>query len=256
LRLARFEQGEFVEHRFDWNRGEHLFASEPTQQGKTYILYRLADKVLRDHEDDVSFASLMPKPGDPTTRDWMARLELRETPVWPPLPRLPFRRKPRGYVLWPPHLRDAEASVNREHVGAIMRGALNHQYWTGNSLTLADDAHVLAALMKANPELEQTLTAGAGLGSAVWVASQKPSGSKTGSLTSFAYSAPTHLLFGHDPYEANLQRLSEIGGVNPELIASIVKDLPLHRIMTPQGPKNVSEKLYIHKLGYMCIVGL
>ena len=44
--------------------------------------------------------------------------------------------------------------------------------------------------------------------------------------------------------------------MNPDLIADIVRNLPVHRIMTPGGPKNVSEKLYIHKLGYMCVVGL
>jgi hypothetical protein len=257
VRLARFERREFLDRRFDWNFGEHAFFCEPTQQGKSYMMYQMAQKVLRDYERSVSLASLMPKPADPATREWMAQLNLAETPRWPPPPRWPWQRKPAGHVVWPPHDPSLPAAENWKRCSKVLSACMRQQYWRGNSLTLGDDSHILAVLMQLNPEIEQHLTAGGGMGSAIWLANQKPSGSQsTGSLTTFAYSAPTHLVFGHDPDERNLKRLAEIGGVNPDEVASIVRDLPVHRISTPQGPKNVSDKLYIHKLGYMCIVGL
>lgn len=256
MRLRRFERLEFIRERFDWNPGEHLFASEPTQQGKSRLLGELTEEVLRRYEGTgLRFASLMPKPSDPATSELVARIGLEVTSQWPPRRRL-FHGKPPGHVVWPEHIKDALPEVNRRHVGGILRAAMRDQYWRGNSLTLMDDAHIAAVLYGLNAEAEEHLTAGGGLGSALWVAGQKPSGSKTGSLTTFAYSAPTHLIFGHEPDERNLSRLAEIGGVNPEHIASIVKALPMHRIQTPNGPKNVSEKLYIHKLGTMCVIGI
>lgn len=256
MRLETFDRDEFVGHRFEWNPGEHLFASEPTQQGKSYLIGQLTQKVLAQYEGTgLRFASLMPKPTDPATAELVHRAGLEVTDRWPPKRHL-FGPAPAGHVVWPRHLKDAEPGVNRRHVGGILRTAMRDQYWRGNSLTLMDDAHIAAVLYGLNTEAEEHLTAGGGMGSALWIASQKPSGSKVGSLTTFAYSAPTHLIFGKDPDERNLARLAEIGGVNPDEIAGIVRNLPMHRIITPQGPKNVSEKLYIHKLGYMCQIGL
>jgi hypothetical protein len=160
-------------------------------------------------------------------------------------------------VLWPRHMKNADVAVNRAHLTAAMRPCLRDQFWKGDSLTFADDAHTAAVLLDLNDQFEQHLTDGGALGSALWLANQKPSGSQaTGSLTTFAYSAPTHLVFGHDPDARNIRRLSEIGGVDPDLVAWTIRRLPMHRINTPQGTKNISEKLYIHKGGpWMCIVG-
>lgn len=255
MRLARFDRDEFLGHRWDWNRGEHVYLCEPTQQGKSFLANQLIQRTLPDYEG-IRFVSFMPKPRDPATSEWAPRIGLKVIDHWPPPARFPFQDKPAGYVLWPKHLAAATPKENREHLAAMMRPALKDLYWGGNSIAFADDAHIAAVLCGLNPEFEEHLTAGGGMDASLWIANQKPSGSQaTGSLTTFAYSAPTHLIFGHDPDKRNLQRLSEIGGVNAEMIEDIVRNLPVHRIMTPSGPKNVSEKLYIHKLGYMCIIG-
>lgn len=258
MRLARFARDDFVGHRFDYNAGEHLYASESTQGGKSYLLNQLLGRVLGDYEPgDISAVSLMPKPKDPATSEWAPRLGLKILDRWPPPGTWPFQQKPPGYVLWPKHLKNATPKENRQHIAGIMRPCLKDQYWKGNSITFADDAHIAAVLIGLNPEFEEHLTAGGGMGAALWLANQKPTGSQaTGSLTTFAYSAPTHLIFGRENDDRNLRRLAEIGFINSELIASIVKNLPVHTIMTPHGPKNVSEKLYIHKAGYMCVIGL
>ena len=131
---------------------------------------------------------------------------------------------------------------------------LSEQYWQGNSITVADDVYLMAVILELNPLLEEILTAGGGMNASLWLAGQKPSGTVGGgSLTSFAYNSPTHLFLGHDPDERNQKRFSEIGGVDPKLVAEVVKHL---RIFQVNG-KNVSEKLYIHKGGpWMAVVGL
>lgn len=257
IRLSRFRRGEFLDDIWDYQPGEHVFACESTQQGKTTLMYQLAERVLAEQET-LRFASLMPKPRDPATRLWAQHLNLRITDNWPPPSRLPWQEKPAGYVVWPKHLKNADVKTNREHLSGILRKVMKEQYWKGDSVTLIDDAHLLAVLLGLNPEIEEQLTAGASMGSAAWLTNQKPSGSAaTGALTTFAYNATTHLFLGAERDERNIRRFSEIGGVDPDLIADVVRhDLAIHRVQTPSGVKNVSDKLYIHKGGpWMCIVG-
>jgi hypothetical protein len=114
--------------------------------------------------------------------------------------------------------------------------------------------YLLAVLLELNDQLEEFLTAGGGMNASCWLAGQKPSGTVGGGhLTSFAYNAPTHLFLGHDPDERNVKRFSEIGGVDPKLVAGVVSNLRIHQV----NGKNVSEKLYIHKGGpWMAVIGL
>lgn len=255
MRLARFDRQEFIDHYWRYEPGEHAYFCEPTQQGKSYFINQLLAKTLPELEE-TRFVSLMPKPRDPATSYWAPRLGLKIIDRWPPPGSWPGR-KPAGYVLWPRHLKKADVKANREHLAAVMRPALRDQYWKGNTLTFADDAHIVAVMLGLNDQLEEHLTAGSAMPAGLWLANQKPSGSAaTGSLTSFAYSAPTHLVFGHDPDERNIHRFSQIGGVDPEMVAWTVRRLPVHQVQTPSGRKNISEKLYIHKGGpWMCIVG-
>jgi hypothetical protein len=112
----------------------------------------------------------------------------------------------------------------------------------------------MAVLLGLNMDLEEFWTAGAEGGAALWAPNQKPSGTiGGGSVSSFSYNSPTHLIFGPDTDVRNQKRFSEIGGgVDPQLIASIVPTLAKHRI----GTKNITDKLYVHKGGpWMCIIG-
>lgn len=64
-------------------------------------MYQALDESMRQNPG-LTVASVMVKPRDPATAEWARRLDLRETPAWPPRKKL-FSAKPRGYVLWPPH---------------------------------------------------------------------------------------------------------------------------------------------------------
>jgi hypothetical protein len=252
MSLLQLDRSEWLEDYFDYNPGEHVVIIEPTGGGKTTIAYQMLGTVMRRYPD-LSVASFQPKPDDPSTAAWARSLNLRETPVWPPQRKL-FAVKPAGHVLWPRHRMDLPPGERRELVGQVLRKGLDGQYVAGDSVSLIDDAHSAATYMKLNDYIEEILVNGRAGGAAAWLALQKPSGTiNAGGITTYAYSSPTHFLFGKDTEDRNLKRLSEIGGgVSAAKVESIIRDLRLYRI----GRNTVSQKLYIDKRGpYMALIG-
>ena len=255
MRIARFSREEFLARKFDYRPGEHGGFWEPTQGGKTHLAYQAADAALR-RNPHLRFVSAMPKSRSPATSRWAAALDLRVIDSWPPPRSL---SKPRGYVLWPRHLKGRPVADNRAHLAGIFRRMMTDQYQAGDSLTLADDIYLLAVIYGLNMECEEFWTAGAEGGAGLWGPNQKPSGTVGGgSVSSFSYNSPTHLFFGQDTDVRNRKRFSEIGGgIDPEIIAGIVPRLQRFPVQTPEGVKNISEKLYIDKRGpYMAIIGV
>lgn len=256
MRVARIPREVFLTEYFDYQPGEHVSFIEPTQQGKTHLAYQCLDQAMT-RWPHLRAVSLMPKSRDPATAGWAARLGMKVIGGWPPK-RQWFGERPRGYVLWPPHLKNAPVEVNRAHLAPVFRQCLADQFRQGDAITLADDVYLTAVLLGLNPDLEEHWTAGAGGGVGLWSTNQKPSGTiGGGSVSSFVYNSPAHLFLGHDPDVRNRKRFSEIGGVDPALVAETVMGLQKYRIQTQSGIKTISEKLYISKAGpYMAIIGL
>jgi hypothetical protein len=249
LQLGR---SEFLDEYFDYRPGEHLNAISPTGAGKTFIAYQCAQVAIRQNPQ-LDFTSLMPKPRSPETVKWARVLGLKETPEWPPQ-RWPLQDKPPGYVLWPRHRKDLPVEQRRALVAAQLRKCLSSHYWKGNCIVFADDIYVAAVLMGLNPECEEFYTAGRENNAGLWGANQKPSGTLGGgSVTTFSYNAPTHLLFGKDTDQRNIRRFGEIGGgIDPREIEAIVRNLRIFKI----GGNPVSEMLYLDKRGpYMAVIG-
>lgn len=252
MSLLQLDRQEWLEEYFDYNPGEHVVIIEPTGGGKTHLAYQMLGEVMHRYPH-LRVVSFMPKPTDPSTAAWARALNLRETPEWPPRPKL-FQGKPAGHVLWPRHRLDLPPSARREEVGKVLRAGLDAQYKAGRSISLVDDAHSAATYMGLNDYIEEQLVNGRAGGAAAWLPLQKPSGTvNAGGITSYAYSSPTHLLFGKDTDVRNLKRLSEIGGgIDPARVEGLVRNLRLYRI----GNNTVSEKLYIDKRGpYMSLIG-
>jgi len=256
MRVARIPRETFLTEYFDYQPGEHVSFIEPTQQGKTHLAYQCLDQAMARYPH-LRTVSLMPKSRDPATAGWAQRLDMKVIGGWPP-PKNWLREKPRGYVLWPPHLKNAPVEVNRAHLAPVFRQCLADQFREGNAITLADDVYLTAVLLGLNPDLEEHWTAGAGGGVGLWSTNQKPSGTiGGGSVSSFVYNSPAHLFLGHDPDARNRKRFSEIGGVDPALVTETVMGLQKYRVQTAGGIKTISEKLYICKTGpYMAIIGL
>jgi hypothetical protein len=252
MSLLELGRQDWLENYLDVEPGEHGIIVEPTGGGKTWMMWQILATIIPQHPE-LRPVVLMPKATDPSTVQWSRSLGLRETPVWPPEPKL-FRGKPPGYVLWPKHRMDLGPEERREKVGAVLRVGLDDQYKRGKSITVVDDAHSAATMMGLNSYIEEILVNGRAGGASMWMALQKPSGTvNSGGITSFAYSSPTHYLFGKDTEARNLKRLSEIGGgIDPDKVESIVRGLRLYRI----GGHTVSQKLYIDKRGpYMALIG-
>lgn len=249
--LTYLDREEFLSSYWAWKPGEHVCLFEPTQQGKTYLMHQLLDRSMTEYPQ-LRTVTAVPKPRDPATRMWTEKLDMKVISDWPP-PYNPFS-KPRAYALWPKHLKGTDREANKAHLQRIFQRMMSEQYWQGDSITVCDDVYLLAVMLELNPQLEEFLTAGGGMNASAWLAGQKPSGTVGGGhLTSFAYNAPTHLFLGHDPDERNVKRFSEIGGVDPKLVAGVVSNLRIYQV----NGKNVSEKLYIHKGGpWMAVIGL
>ncbi len=252
MSLLQLDRRDWLENYFDWLPGQHVLIVEPTGGGKTHLAYQMLAEVM-SRFPRLSYVSLMPKPADPATAAWAKALGLRETPVWPPRPRL-LAGRPAGHVLWPRHRMDLPPAQRREEVGKVLRAGLDAQYKAGSSVSLVDDAHSAATYMALNDYIEEILVNGRAGGAAAWLPLQKPSGTvNAGGITTYAYSAPTHLIFGRDTDARNLKRLAEIGGgVDAGRVQDIVRGLRLYRI----GDHAVSQKLWIDKRGpYMALIG-
>jgi hypothetical protein len=253
--LAEFDRAEFFgtdggPGYFNYHAGEHAAWIYPTQKGKSHLMWQALGAAMRQNPD-LSAVTLMPKAKSPSTSRWAASMDFRETPSWPPRRKL-FQSRPAGYVVWPPHRQDLTAADDRAQVASVLREALHARLWEGNGITIADDLHILA-LMGLSAECEEIWTTGGEGGAGLWGANQKPSGTKTGSVSSFFYNCSSHLFLGKDTDHANVQRFSEIGGgINPVEIARIVRNLKLYRI----GDKTISQVLYIDMRGpYKALIG-
>jgi len=252
MSLLQLDRPEFLDHYFDYRRGEHAAWIYPTGRGKSTLAYQCADVAMRQNPD-LTFCSLVPKAKSPTTAQWARTLELQETPTWPPRKRL-FAAEPRGYALWPKHRKDLTAAANRAQLAEHFRKALHDLLWQGDCIVFGDDLHRLAVLLGLNTELEEIWTTGAEAGCGGWGANQKPSGTvNSGAVSSFFYNSPSHMFFGRDSDQRNIRRFSEIGGgINPREIAYHVQRLRLF----PINGKVISEVLYLDTRGpFMALVG-
>lgn len=252
MRVEYIDREEFLQNRFDYEPGQHLNIISPTGAGKSHLMYQLAEQVI-DRYPDLDFCSFMPKPRDATTRKWMSKLNLAETEQWPPKKKL-LSADPNGYVFWPKHILNNEAA-NREHLSAQFRNAINRLYTNGNSIAFADDAFLLGVIYKLNPELTRHWVAGRSMGASLWTTLQKPSGTLEGTIPSFAYDSPTHMLFGKDTDARNLNRISEIAisQFDPSDLKNIISNLRVYNI----GGSAVSEMLYLNRSGpYAAIIGV
>lgn len=259
--LARYDRPEWLQHRFDYTMGSHIGCFERTQQGKTHLIYQMADIAVLQNPGLIP-VSLMPKSRDPGTYKNAVSRGWQIIGDWPPPKAPPWKQKPPGYVLWPQHLKGVPVQQNREHLARIFRRCLAGQFQQGESLTIADDAFNLAVLLDLNAEIEELLTAGEGGGAGIWLTGQKPSGTQaSGSVTTFAYNQPTQFLLGREPLAENRKRFDAIGGVDTRVVSGTVANLPVHPVIvnTPNGPKtkNISEKLHIDLRGpFLSIVGV
>jgi len=184
-----FTRAEFLRERWDYQRGEHVSIFGPTQiAGKTHLMVDLLANT------DTSFCRLPPtmlvaKPQDPTVVNGIGRLGYKETDRWPPRKGW-FKEDPPGYAYWPPHLRNVPSEVNDDHISQRFAPAFHQLFWSGNTITVADELYHLLAVLKRYGDVNRHLTQGGGMGSGIWFGTQRPAGTQQGALPGFVFNSP------------------------------------------------------------------
>jgi hypothetical protein len=234
-----FTRHEFLTERWHYGAGEHTSLIGPTQlAGKTTLLCDLLGHT------DTSWCArpptmLVAKPRDKVVAAGIERLGWTETDRWPPRRSWWRREKPSGYAYWPKHLKDVPSEVNDAHISAKFDPAFRDLFWTGDTITVADELYHLLAVLRRYGDVTRHLTQGGGMGSGLWFATQKPSGTQQGALPGFVFNSPTHSFFSRDPVKDNRRRFAEVGGVDPAIIEEATYTMPpfwwlyIHRV----GPK-------------------
>lgn len=245
--IQEITRADFLNEVWEYRAGEHVLIVAPTGAGKTHLMWQLLEQAMGQNPY-LNVVSFMPKPSDPTTAEWSRKLNLRETPVWPPQPKVwdAFGEKPAGHVLWPPHPMNLPPDERRELVGSVLRRGLDSQFKKGHGISVVDDAHSAATLMHLNSYIEEMLVNGRAGGAGIWLATQKPSGTvNSGSLSTFAYGNSTHFWASKDSDERNLRRLGEIGGIDPKFVERQIRSLRMFQI----DGNSVGEFLYVDRRG-------
>jgi hypothetical protein len=261
--LSYFPRNVFIDDIWDYHVGQHVVFIEPTGGGKTRFIYQLLRTTMHLCPG-LRVKVTIPKRRDVEADRWNAALGLKTVADFPaPKPHF-WETPPAGYAVWPKHLLgapdedpDMVLARNRAHIMAVMKSAALDSYQVGNTIHVADDIYSQAVILGMNEFFSEMLVNGRSVGCGLWGANQKPSGTREGSVTSFFYNSPSHLLLGFDPVEQNRDRFGEIGGVDPKYVSNIVRHLRVHQF----GPNAISDKLYICKAQpgpegpAMCIVG-
>lgn len=225
---------EFFQEGWKYEPGEHVSFIGRNGSGKTELAFELMERTATE---EMPALVLVMKPRDKTVRRWQKRLEWRIVRSWPPLPSVWKPGKQRGYIIWPLHTRDWEGDRVRHR--AIFQSVLRDSYHSKqHRIVFADEVVSLDHEVKLGPDMVHLWTKGRSMECGLWGATQRPA-----FVAGEMYSAPQHIFLAYDPDKRTTDRYAEIGGVDPDLIKHVLKQLPRWHW------------LYIRRTDYtMCVV--
>lgn len=208
---------EFYNTHFIWEQGEHVTAIGPTGQGKTTLCLALLEK----RQYPVVLAC---KPRDEVLDD-VKKYGYEIVRKWPPGKFGGRFYKPSTtpkLALWPP----SERLHSRHKQRQVFLDFLEDAFQSGGYALFADEIRYLTNDLKLEPEMTRILLQGRSLGLSLVSSTQRPR-----HVPLEIYSQPTHLFLFRESDRQNLQRLSEIGGVNTDEVKRIVQVLPDHHFL-------------------------
>jgi hypothetical protein len=230
MRVLHLDRDEFLSDYWSYQPGEHLGLIGPTQRaGKTTFGFQLLEHTDRK----LPAAVLVMKPRDHVVASNTQRLGYREVDNWPP-PWNPFKTNNRN-VVWPKHTFNPDR--DNDHMHNVFRKAMLDNYERGNNITFADEIYGLSVELGLYTEAEALLTRGGGMGAGIWYGTQKPSGTRKGTISSFCFNSPTHMFLSRDPDKRNRERYGELEVGDPHDIEDVTQHL------------RPFEFLYINRIG-------
>ena len=257
--LAHFTRAEFLAERWNHQRGESVFLCQPSQGGKTEWAFQLL--AATDHPPEKPPVALVMKPRDPTPAKWTRQLGWKEIRSWPPPPVPPWSSRPPGYTLWPRHtlsLDPASIDKTNQRIKRSFEACLMDAYSRGGRTVFCDEVYGLLADLDMDQVVNALLTRGMGMGSGLWYATQKPSGTHGAPMPGFIFNSWIHGFFGHDPVAQNRKRFADISGIDTRMVMETIGGLQVLPTKTPYGLKPISQQLYVNRNGprggYMCII--
>jgi hypothetical protein len=224
------DRRDFVPNYFapSYRRGQHLTILGKTGCGKTQLGYDLVDAVA---SPQLPALNMVIKPEDETVKYYARTLDMPRVRAWPLAPN-PFRRKTRGYTVWPPPTFDPD--MDDELLYWTHRAVILDSYKRGRRILVADEVVDLAELSTVingkvhtlKKPLEAVWKRGRSMGCGLWAFTQRPSG-----MSYHGYSAPEHMFIAYDPDHRTRKRYDEIGGVDSGLVQNVVRQLPEFHFM-------------------------
>lgn len=224
----RFPLEEFRSRKFDYRMGQHVAFFGPTQvAGKTTTALALLEAVIRRYPE-LRPKILCMKHSDRVVAAWTKRLDFRETPAWPPPPKLGelLGSKPKGYTVWP-HQTLTNPALDAETREREFRKAIYDNRLHRPSITFADELYGLIAILGLSDLLTDVVTQDAVSGHGLWFATQKPSGTQGKSIAGFFFDSAQHNFFSKPGDARNRQRVADIScGIDPAAIEYEANKLP------------------------------
>ena len=205
-----------------WSQGEHLLVVGDTGQGKTTIQSRLLEKreftvifVTKTHDDTI-------------TKEYKNR-GYRIIEDWDELPNEydPIRKRVLPYkriLLWPKPEKDLRLTKVKQRV--VFRKALNRIFLERGWCVVFDEEHYMVQDLKLGEEIatyhhqarSSKITVVDGIQRPAWV-------------PVITYGSATHAFLAKVTNRDDMRRLSNLGGVDHKLMATVLEDLPRHQYL-------------------------
>jgi hypothetical protein len=234
--IEEIERDDFLKHYWNYEPGEQVTIIGPTKRGKSTLGYQLLDKSANK---DVTAHVLSSKPREyEETRKLQRSLGFKKYEDFPPPTRLPFQKKPRGYIL-KPNQTLTDLDWDNENLRKNFHACIMDCYASKDArIVFVDEAHEAQNELKLKKEIEAMCMRGNSLKCGGWYLAQRSAHNSY-----HIYSAPEHLFLFNDPDKRNRIRFGEIGGVEPRIVEDITNNLGQYQV------------LYIKRTGqHMCVV--
>lgn len=234
--IAELERDEFLDEYWNYQAGEHVTVLGPTQSGKTTLAFQMLHKVTPKTDtyplpkDYIQGVVLVMKPRDEVPEAEMKKLQYKKVTSWPPASSTRWHpRQPPGWVVWPKlgNIETDDAKLTRvfDTVYKTLY-AETAKKKARPKIIFCDEIVGITKELGLERRVKAVFMRGSSMGLGQWSASQRPF-----EVPLLAYNSPTHLFIHRDDDKRNRDRYREIGGIDKDMIESVMREMELHEFL-------------------------